>query len=114
MNATVAVNDNIPGEVTVITGASSGLGAAAARASRALRAGGRDHQQCRFDAAVKGVLHGIAAALPPMQKRKSGHIINVASVAGHKVRAGSAVYSGRDPVPAHPAGVLGVEVCRNR
>ena len=28
-----------------------------------------------------------------MQTQKSGHIINVASVAGHKVRAGSTVYS---------------------
>jgi NADP-dependent 3-hydroxy acid dehydrogenase YdfG len=28
-----------------------------------------------------------------MQRQKSGHIINVASVAGHKVRAGGAVYS---------------------
>jgi len=39
------------------------------------------------------VLYGIAAALPHMQARKSGHIINVSSVAGHKVRAGGVVYS---------------------
>lgn len=46
-----------------------------------------------IDVNLKGVLYGIAAALPHMKARKSGHIINVASVAGHKVRSGSAVYS---------------------
>jgi NADP-dependent 3-hydroxy acid dehydrogenase YdfG len=42
---------------------------------------------------IKGVLYGIAAALPHMQRQKSGHIINVSSVAGHKVRPAGAVYS---------------------
>ena len=46
-----------------------------------------------IDVNLKGVLYGIAAALPPMQAQKSGHIINVSSVAGHKVRPGGAVYS---------------------
>jgi NADP-dependent 3-hydroxy acid dehydrogenase YdfG len=46
-----------------------------------------------IDVNVKGVLYGIAAALPYMQRQKSGHFINVSSVAGHKVRPGSAVYS---------------------
>ena len=45
------------------------------------------------DVNIKGVLYGIAAALPHMTKAKSGHIINVSSVAGHKVRQGSAVYA---------------------
>ena len=31
---------------------------------------------------IKGVLYGIAAALPHMQKQKSGHFINTASVFG--------------------------------
>lgn len=35
----------------------------------------------------------IAAALPHMKSRKSGHIINVSSVAGHKTGPGGAVYS---------------------
>jgi NADP-dependent 3-hydroxy acid dehydrogenase YdfG len=46
-----------------------------------------------IDVNIKGVLYGIAAALPHMQRRKAGHFINVASVAGHKVRAGGAVYA---------------------
>jgi NADP-dependent 3-hydroxy acid dehydrogenase YdfG len=46
-----------------------------------------------IDVNVKGVLYGIAAALPHMIARKSGHIVNVASVAGHVVRPGGAVYS---------------------
>ncbi len=46
-----------------------------------------------IDVNVKGVLYGIAAALPHMKAQGSGHIINVSSVAGHKVRPGSAVYA---------------------
>src|SRR5436190_24038754 len=46
-----------------------------------------------IDVNIKGVLYGIAAALPHMQRQKAGHIINVSSVAGHKVRAGGAVYA---------------------
>jgi NADP-dependent 3-hydroxy acid dehydrogenase YdfG len=46
-----------------------------------------------IDTNIKGVLYGIAAALPHMSAQKSGHIINVSSVAGHKVGPGSAVYS---------------------
>ncbi len=46
-----------------------------------------------IDVNIKGVLYGIDAALPQMRKQKSGHFINVASVAGHKVRPSSTVYS---------------------
>lgn len=157
------MQDNIAGKVVVITGASSGLGEAAARllsargarlalgARRTARlqaladelnaAGGTalavptdvtDAAQVKalVDAAVKkfgridvmlnnaglmalapmergrvdewdrmvdvnlkGVLYGIAAALPHMKEQKSGHIINVSSVAGHKIRPGAAVYA---------------------
>lgn len=155
--------DNTEGKVVVITGASSGLGEAAARhlsaqgatvvlgarrveridalADEIAAAGGRalavrtdvtdrEQVQALVDAAVsafgridvmlnnaglmpqspldrlkvdewermvdvniKGVLWGIAAALPYMERQKSGHIINVSSVAGHKIRPGGAVYS---------------------
>lgn len=46
-----------------------------------------------IDVNIKGVLYGIAAALPHMQRQKAGHIINVSSVAGHKVGPTFAVYS---------------------
>src|SRR5207253_9504900 len=48
----------------------------------------------QIDVNIKGVLYGAAAALPQMQKQKSGHIINLASVLGIKVFApGGTVYS---------------------
>ena len=37
---------------------------------------------------IKGVLYGVAAALPHMIRQNSGYFINVSSVAGHKVRGG--------------------------
>lgn len=46
-----------------------------------------------IDVNLKGVLYGIGAALPHMKAQKSGHIINVSSVAGHKVGPGGAVYA---------------------
>ena len=47
----------------------------------------------QIDVNIKGVLYGVAAALPQMQKQKSGHIINLASVFGIKVFApGATVY----------------------
>jgi NADP-dependent 3-hydroxy acid dehydrogenase YdfG len=157
------MNNNIEGKVVVVTGASSGNGAATARHLSALgatvvlgarrvdriqslageltRAGGKalavntdvtryDQVKELVDAAaqayghidvmlnnaglmphsplerlkiddwnrvidvnLKGVLYGIAAALPYMKQQKFGHFINVSSVAGHKVRPGSAVYA---------------------
>ena len=48
----------------------------------------------QIDVNIKGVLYGVAAVLPQMQKQKSGHIINLASVFGIKVFApGGTVYS---------------------
>lgn len=46
-----------------------------------------------IDVNLKGVLYGVAAALPVMIKQKSGQIINVSSVAGHKVGPGGVVYA---------------------
>lgn len=46
-----------------------------------------------IDVNIKGVMYGIAAALPHMQRQKAGHFINVSSVAGHKVGPGFAVYA---------------------
>ena len=48
-----------------------------------------------IDINIKGVLYGIAAALPQFRKQNSGHFINIASVAGVKVFSpGGTVYSG--------------------
>lgn len=47
-----------------------------------------------IDVNIKGVLHGIAAALPHMKAQKFGQIITTSSVAGHLVFPASAVYSG--------------------
>lgn len=44
------------------------------------------------DVNIKGVLYGVAAALPVFARQRTGHIINLASVAGHKVTMGGAVY----------------------
>lgn len=155
------MTENIKSKVVVITGASSGLGAAAARqlvplgakvvlgarrverlralakelslgqdsvvqtdvtqreqvkhlVDSAVRAHGRidvlinnaglmpqslfeqgkvDEWDRMIDVNIKGVLYGIASALPYMKEQKSGHIINVSSVAGHKVGPGTGVYS---------------------
>ena len=45
-----------------------------------------------IDVNLKGVLYGIAAVLPTMRQQKSGHVINLSSIGGHKVLAGAAVY----------------------
>jgi NADP-dependent 3-hydroxy acid dehydrogenase YdfG len=48
-----------------------------------------------IDINIKGVLYGIASALPIFQKQESGHFINISSVAGVKVFSpGGTVYSG--------------------
>lgn len=45
------------------------------------------------DVNIKGVLYGINSVLPKMLERKTGHLVNVASVAGHEVSKVNAVYS---------------------
>ena len=45
-----------------------------------------------IDVNFRGVLYGIAAALPHMKQQKSGHIINVSSVYGHNIGPAAAVY----------------------
>ncbi len=44
------------------------------------------------DVNIKGVLHGIAAVLPEMTARGSGHVINVASIGALSVFPAAAVY----------------------
>ncbi|MEK1907820.1 MAG: SDR family oxidoreductase [Pseudomonas sp.] len=45
-----------------------------------------------IDVNIRGVLHGIAATLPLMQRQRSGHLINVASIGAYKPIATGAVY----------------------
>ncbi|UQY43369.1 SDR family oxidoreductase [Mixta hanseatica] len=52
-----------------------------------------DDWERAIDINLKGTLYGIAAALPFMKQQKSGHVINVSSTSGHRVRPTSAVYS---------------------
>ena len=47
-----------------------------------------------IDVNIRGVLHGIAAVLPHMTARKSGHVINLSSIGGHQVYPTAAVYCG--------------------
>jgi len=54
-----------------------------------------DEWDAMIDVNLKGVLYGIAAALPIFVAQDGGHIINISSVAGTKVFApGGTVYSG--------------------
>jgi NADP-dependent 3-hydroxy acid dehydrogenase YdfG len=47
-----------------------------------------------IDINVKGVLYGIAAALPVFRKQGFGHFVNTASTAGHTTSPNQSVYSG--------------------
>ncbi|GAA2160066.1 SDR family oxidoreductase [Actinomadura napierensis] len=47
-----------------------------------------------LDVNVRGLLHGIAAALPVFAAQESGHFVTIASIGAHQVVPTSAVYSG--------------------
>jgi NADP-dependent 3-hydroxy acid dehydrogenase YdfG len=47
-----------------------------------------------IDVNIKGVLYGIAAALPIFRQQGFGHFVNVASTAGHRIVPTMAVYAG--------------------
>ena len=53
-----------------------------------------DEWEKMIDVNIKGVLYGIAAALPVMLKQGHGHIINTSSLSGHTADPSAAVYSG--------------------
>lgn len=50
-------------------------------------------EQAQFDINVRGVLNGLHAILPRMRVRASGHVINMASLAGRVPLPHGAVYS---------------------
>jgi NADP-dependent 3-hydroxy acid dehydrogenase YdfG len=45
-----------------------------------------------IDVNIRGVLHGIAAALPIFKQQQSGQFVNISSVGGHNVYSTAAVY----------------------
>jgi NADP-dependent 3-hydroxy acid dehydrogenase YdfG len=45
-----------------------------------------------IDVNIRGVLHGVSAALPVMRGKGGGHIVNVASIGAHEVEPTAAVY----------------------
>ncbi|PRY40776.1 SDR family oxidoreductase [Umezawaea tangerina] len=53
-----------------------------------------DDWEAMVDVNVKGVLYGIAAALPVFREQRSGHFVTIASTAGHRIVPTMAVYAG--------------------
>lgn len=51
-----------------------------------------DEWEQTLDVNVRGLLHGIAAALPVMKARGQGHIVSLASIGAHRAFPGAAVY----------------------
>ncbi|WP_017586256.1 SDR family oxidoreductase [Nocardiopsis ganjiahuensis] len=47
-----------------------------------------------LDVNVRGLLHGIAAALPVFEAQRGGHVVTVASIGSHEVSPTAAVYCG--------------------
>ncbi|MFJ2885260.1 SDR family oxidoreductase [Streptomyces sp. NPDC087305] len=58
-----------------------------------LAMGRTDDWDLMIDVNVRGVLHGIAAALPLMKAQGSGHFVTISSTLGHEVAPTTAVYS---------------------
>lgn len=46
-----------------------------------------------IDVNLRGVLHGIAAALPVFRRQGSGHLVTVGSTAAHRIVPGQSVYA---------------------
>src|SRR2546426_29482 len=53
-----------------------------------------DDWEAMIDVNIKGVLYGIAAALPVFRRQGSGHFVNVISTAGIQIMPTMAVYAG--------------------
>ena len=50
--------------------------------------------EAMVDVNIKGVLYGIAAALPVFRAQGFGHFVNIASTSGHRISPNQAVYAG--------------------
>ena len=53
-----------------------------------------DDWDAMVDVNLRGVLYGIAAALPVFRRQKSGHFVTIVSTAGLRIVPGQAVYAG--------------------
>lgn len=51
-----------------------------------------DEWERMIDVNIKGVMYGIAAALPVMTRQKTGHVINVSSIGAYEVSPTAAIY----------------------
>lgn len=71
----------------VVANAGLGLGVAP------LQEGDTDGWSTMIDTNVKGVLHTVRAALPPMRERGTGDLVVLGSVAGRQVYPGGNVYN---------------------
>jgi len=101
------VVSGVEGKVVAITGASSGMGEATALllAERGAKValGARRSERLEALAAriagaevkrlLKGVLYGIAAALPVFRQQGFGHFVNIASTAAHRIIPSQSVYA---------------------
>jgi NADP-dependent 3-hydroxy acid dehydrogenase YdfG len=52
-----------------------------------------DEWDAMIDVNLRGVLHGIAAALPAFLEQGSGHVVNTTSTAAHRIVPSQAVYA---------------------
>src|SRR5258707_2288461 len=66
-----------------------------------------------IDINIKGVLYGIAAALPVFRKQGFGHFVNTAYTAGPKTVPYQSVYSGTKLAARTHSNVLHPEACAN-
>jgi len=63
-----------------------------ARGLAPLHQGDVEHWEQMIDTNVKGLLYVTRVVLPGMVERKTGHVINIGSIAGHETYAGGSVY----------------------
>lgn len=82
---------DIKGSVIVVTGASSGIGEATARAAAAL--GARLALLARRTERIEAIASDMQAVLPSMRRQGAGSIVNVSSGATLATYAGSAAYT---------------------
>lgn len=69
-----------------------------------------DEWETMVDVNIKGVLHVTAAVLPVLIQQRSGHIINLSSIAGRKLFKGLGVYCGTKHFVAAFSDIMRMEI----